>query len=136
MWERAKARLQKVQGEVEPAPTSDDPTTNRPGWQPAVDVYSSERTVDIIAALPGVDVADVDVLLLESELVLGGTRAFPSDLYDHGFQRMEIPLGPFERRVALPPGDYRIVRREAWRGCLLLRLERLQVSPEADPAEG
>ena len=88
------------------------------------------------AVLEALKEEPVDVLLLESELVLGGTRAFPSDLYDHGFQRMEIPLGPFERRVALPPGDYRIVRREAWRGCLLLRLERLQVSPEADPAEG
>jgi HSP20 family molecular chaperone IbpA len=40
--------------------------------------------------------------------------------------RLEIPYGRFERRIALPAGQYELVDRRLEQGCLTLGLRRLR----------
>jgi hypothetical protein len=38
---------------------------------------------------------------------------------------MELPYGRFERRVALPAGEYELVRRDVADGCLTVVMRKL-----------
>lgn len=96
------------------------------GWEPPVDLFETAEELILVAALPGVRAADVDLLVGGRELVIIGTAARPAaaarPLRVH---RMELPHGRFERRVALPAGAYELVRRDLSDGCLTVVLRRL-----------
>src|SRR5882672_4097055 len=47
-------------------------------WEPPVDIFESDREVRIIAALPGVDPADIEVHLDANELVIAGIHRAPA----------------------------------------------------------
>ena len=59
----------------------------------------------ILAALPGVDTDQVQIQIEEGGwLVLIGHRSPRQELRDGAIHILEIPNGPFERRVRLPDG--------------------------------
>jgi HSP20 family protein len=97
---------------------------SRPNWEPPVDIIETGSELLIFVALPGVDPGTVEAAIDGGVLVVGGTRRLPESLRHARIHRMELPYGRFERHIALPPGRYDGVKREAADGCLLFRLHK------------
>jgi HSP20 family molecular chaperone IbpA len=92
-------------------------------WEPPVDLYTrGEAEVLVVIALPGVSAESIELTVDGNELVVRARRELPARAGGAVIQRLEIPYGLFERRLALPPGHYELIGRE-WRdGCLQLLL--------------
>lgn len=97
----------------------------RPRWEPPVDIFETDRELWILVALPGVDARHVEIGVADGVLVIAGERPMPAVQQMATIHRMEIPQGRFERRVALPPGRFDLVRRDIADGCLTLALRKL-----------
>ena len=96
-----------------------------PGWEPPVDLYETGDGLTLCVALPGVAVPELEVSLEAGTVVVRGERAFPGAFQRAIIYRLEIPYGRFERRIALPAGQYQLVDRRLENGCLTLGLRRL-----------
>ena len=101
---------------------------NTPSWEPPIDVFEDEREVAVIVAMPGVAAERVQVVHEAGTLVVRGTRPLPFEGARLRLRQLEIPYGAFERRVALPPGNFEVGRPELSLGCLVLRLRKLPSS--------
>lgn len=95
-----------------------------PAWEPPADVLETEREVLIIVALPGVNAESVEVAIDGDDLILAGTRTLPRQLATAVIHRMELPQGRFERRLRLPGGRYKDIRRTSADGCLVIVLTK------------
>lgn len=93
-------------------------------WEPPVDMLETDHAVLILAALPGVDVQEVQAVIEDGVLVIAGVRVLPAELRTATIHRLELPQGRFERRVDLPAGRYDSVRRTEVNGCLLITLTK------------
>lgn len=120
MWTQALgalARAERMHREVfRPVPL---------GWEPPIDLLETEDALVIVAALPGVGVDDVELVIGGGELAIVGQRRLPAGLREARVHRMELPHGRFERRVGLPPGTYELSGRELRDGCLVVTLRKL-----------
>jgi len=96
-----------------------------PGWEPPVDLYETGDGLTLCVVLPGVAADELEVFLESGTVVVRGARAFPVAYQRAIIYRLEIPYGRFERRVALPAGQYQLVDRRLENGCLTLGLRRL-----------
>lgn len=96
----------------------------RAGWEPPVDVFADGDQILVEVALPGVPADRIELICAPGELVVRGERRLPRRLASAAIQRLEIPHGHFERRLALPPGLWALVRQELADGCLHLLLAR------------
>lgn len=94
----------------------------RPAWEPPIDIYETEREVLIVVALPGVDPAQVDIVIESDALTIRGDRRMPVASDAPVIRRLEIPHGRFERRIELPALRLEIARKEMSHGCLWLNL--------------
>ena len=94
-------------------------------WEPLADVVASQGELRVVVALPGVAMERLDVALEDSVIVVRGERPLGTGLLAGEILRLEIPYGRFERRIALPPGIYRLAEMQLDNGCLKLHLERL-----------
>ena len=97
-------------------------------WEPPVDIIETEREVLIFVALPGVSLDKAEAVIDGGDLVIAGTRVLPPELRTATIHRLELPQGRFERRVRLPTGRYRDVRRSAADGCLVIALRKAEAS--------
>jgi HSP20 family molecular chaperone IbpA len=95
-------------------------------WEPPVDIIETEREVLIFVALPGVSLDKAEAVIDGADLVIAGTRVLPPELRTATIHRLELPQGRFERRVRLPTGRYRDVRRSAADGCLVVTLRKAE----------
>jgi HSP20 family protein len=95
-------------------------------WEPPVDILETEREVLLFFALPGVSIDKVEAAIDGLDLVVAGTRTLPPELRTAVIHRIELPQGRFERRVRLPAGRYRDVRRSAADGCLVITLLKVE----------
>jgi HSP20 family protein len=95
------------------------------GWEPPVDVLETEGELVIMAALPGIHVDEVEIVVHDGSLAIVGIRRLPAFLQRARVLRMELPHGRFERRVAIPPGRYELSRRDLADGLLVVALRRL-----------
>ena len=95
------------------------------GWEPPVDVLETRDELVIMAALPGVHVDEVEIVIHDSSIAIVGVRKLPAFLGRARVHRMELPHGRFERRVAIPPGQYELTRREIADGLLVVALRRI-----------
>jgi HSP20 family protein len=100
----------------------------QPAWEPPVDILETEFEVLALVALPGVDAANVEAAIEDDELVIAGTRTYPSILRTAVIHRLELPQGRFYRRLRLPAGRYSDVRRTVAEGCLLITLKKAGAS--------
>lgn len=96
----------------------------RPHWEPPVDVYAGSDQVLIEVALPGVPADRMELILGPGELVIRGERTLPNRPAGTALQRLEIPYGRFERRLALGPGQWDLTDQRLADGCLQLLLAR------------
>jgi HSP20 family molecular chaperone IbpA len=128
MWSQAfelLARAERMHREVfRPVPSA----AHVPAWEPPVDILETESELLIIVALPGVDAERIEAAIVDGDLVIAGTRVLPRELRTATIHRLELPQGRFERRVRLPAGKYRQPRRSVANGCLLIRLDKAEVS--------
>ena len=93
-------------------------------WEPPVDVFADGDEILVEVALPGVPSERIELVCAPGELVVRGERRLPRRLASAAIQRLEIPHGRFERRLALPPGRWALVGQELTNGCLQLLLAR------------
>lgn len=98
------------------------PPSTRPNWEPPVDIFETDRELWIVAALPGVAAAAIEVTVTDGVIQIAGDRQAPTPKPDAVVHRLEIPQGRFARRIALPGGTYELARRDARDGCLTLVL--------------
>jgi HSP20 family protein len=80
--------------------------SRKPSWEPPINVVETDESLWVILAIPGVAVDRVDVRLEGRELVITGDRPLPGCCRDGELKIWEIPLGHFERRVALAAGEH------------------------------
>ena len=93
-------------------------------WEPPIDVFEDEREIVVIVAMPGVAAERMEVAHEAGALVVRGTRPLPFQGARGRLRQLEIPYGAFERRIALPPGNFEVGRPEVAQGCLVLRLRK------------
>ena len=94
-----------------------------PAWEPSVDFYETDDGLTLEVALPGVAQDAIEIALEPGSVLVRGERAFPLE-QGAVIYRLEIPYGRFERRISLPPGQYRLAERKLENGCLKLALRR------------
>ena len=93
-----------------------------PNWEPPLDIFATEGALTIVAALPGVELQDIEVSIEPELLRVAGVRRLPAAACGMAIQRLEIPHGRFERRIRLPAGRWEVGRSVLENGCLLLSL--------------
>ena len=96
-----------------------------PSWEPPVDLFETPEEIGILVALPGVEPANVQVVIEDGMLIVTGVRTMPAADRASVIRRLEIPHGRFERRIELATGRYELRRRDVVNGCLLLTLRKL-----------
>jgi HSP20 family protein len=100
----------------------------RANWEPPVDMLETADKILILAALPGVDAAQVRAVIQDGVLVISGERVLPDEARTATIHRLELPQGWFERRVELPAGRYDSVKSATANGCLVITLTKVQRS--------
>ena len=96
-----------------------------PCWEPPVDLYENGAELRLLVALPGVTAQQVEVVLTPTLIIVRGERSLPTNSRRAAIHRLEIPYGRFERRIALPAGQFELLDRRLEHGCLVLELRRL-----------
>ena len=99
-----------------------------PAWEPPVDIFETDQEVLVFVGLLGVHPDQLETIIDDGNLVVAGTRQLPSVLRTAAIHRLELPQGRFERRIRLPAGRYRGVRRAMVDGCVLVTLEKMGVA--------
>src|SRR5262245_31890455 len=84
-------------GGPEAPPTDLDPSA----WSPTVDVYDSPDELLILAEVPGVDPATIDLAVTGNVLTLRGVKE-TGHLPEPFLQIRERPFGSFHRQITLP----------------------------------
>lgn len=82
----------------------DVPSVRRTLWMPSVESYSKDGELVFRAELPGLDVKDLDVSIIDRELVIKGERKAEKGAKEENYIYREIDYGSFERRFVLPEG--------------------------------
>lgn len=95
-----------------------------PSWLPPVDIFEQEGSLLIVVALPDVPPEQVEVLSESGGLVVRGERPLPTACRQAVIRQLEIPYGRFERRIALPAGEFVLARKAFSDGCLALVLQK------------
>ncbi len=124
MWERARRLLDEVDRLQDRLLDRGSGRPSRRCWRPAVDVFEIPDGLIVLAALPGVDPAQVQVGVQAGRVVIRGSRRLPMGLRGAHVHRLEIPHGEFERVVPLPSGSFEIEAPRFCDGCLMLVLKR------------
>lgn len=123
IWEHTRVLLEesgRTREETRRAAMSREHAT----WQPPVDVFETTAAYWLVVALPGVDPARVEIEIEDRHLAIRGARSLGEICQDATVHRLEIPHGPFERRLALPPGRVELGERRFVNGCLALELRK------------
>lgn len=71
-------------------------------WVPPVDIREERDRFVILADVPGVDVAKIDVHMENGILTIKGERSDDTAEQKNGYKRVERPRGTFYRRFTLP----------------------------------
>jgi len=76
----------------------------RPAWEPPVNLIETEETLWVMSAISGVAADNVNVRIEGRDLVIEGERPLPPCCKDGELKLWEVPLGRFERRLAVIEG--------------------------------
>jgi HSP20 family protein len=71
---------------------------------PSVDVRDTGKAVEVVAELPGMQEADIDVSVAEGALTIRGEKKSEREEKDKGYLLRERSFGRIERVVPLPDG--------------------------------
>ena len=106
-------------------------------WQPLYDLYIMEGEMVITVEIAGIKPSDFSIHITRNHLVINGTRRSPEILSKKQckFHNIEIPYGPFYRRIDFPlpvePKQYQYCLNN---GILILRfpVEKEKIIPIED----
>lgn len=70
-------------------------------WQPAIDIYETEKAIVVRVELAGVQRSDLRVSVDADWLRILGVRKPPTETEVQRLHQMEIPCGPFERSIQI-----------------------------------
>jgi HSP20 family molecular chaperone IbpA len=95
-------RAEPQKGAVHQPSRSNGPEQTRPGvvYSPATDIFETENSITVLADMPGVQAADLQIDLRESVLTLTGRVAAPESGYESDVLR-EYRSGTFFRQFTL-----------------------------------
>ncbi|MFQ3592962.1 MAG: Hsp20/alpha crystallin family protein [Gemmataceae bacterium] len=100
-------------------------------WAPRVDVEEDDKQFVIKADLPGVDVKDVEVSIVDNVLVLRGHKKEEREEKNKNYHRLERFEGQFHREIALPRGiDAEHIQAKSHQGVLTVTIPK---KPEVQP---
>lgn len=71
-------------------------------WQPAIDVYETDKDIVVLVELAGIKEDEVEVIVHNDVLVVRGERKDIKQGIKRTYSQMEILWGPFERDITLP----------------------------------
>ncbi|CAN5671135.1 hypothetical protein BH23CHL3_BH23CHL3_07670 [soil metagenome] len=71
-------------------------------WRPALDVFTTEAALEVVAELAGMSSDQIDVMVEGDILSIRGTRERPEAQHVRSFYEARIPFGPFLAEVAIP----------------------------------
>ena len=92
---------------------------------PPVNIFDSSEGALIVAEVPGLDTAKLDISGTGHTLTISGERQFEPDGRGWGYHRRELSEGRFSRSIQLP-NDYEASQAEAHyeAGLLIVRVPR------------
>ena len=100
-------------------------------FNPAIDIREGDNAYTVMAELPGIDPADVEITLQEGTLLLKGEKKFEQESKGEGYHRVERSYGSFRRSIALPKGvDAEHIDATFHNGLLTVNIPKL---PEQKP---
>jgi HSP20 family protein len=107
-------------------------------WTPRVDIREDANRFVILADLPGVDPADVEILMDKGILSIKGERRAEVEDASERFSRIERRYGSFHRRFALPDGaDPDGITAQGRHGVLEIHIpKRPESTPRRIPVAG
>lgn len=68
-----------------------------------LDIYETNDSLVVKAAIPGVDPKDVDISVEEDVLTIKGSYETRDDVQEEHYHRRELRSGSFQRALRLPP---------------------------------
>jgi HSP20 family protein len=71
-------------------------------WRPATDVYETEEVVVVRMDVSGMKRDSFEITIDGEDVVIRGQRKDPTPPGRKHFHKMEINVGPFERRIRVP----------------------------------
>jgi HSP20 family protein len=124
MWGEALAALERAEQQHRRFFALRGAQTRVSTWEPPADVFESDSEIYIVVALPGVPAEAIHLTVEGAELVVQTERPPCDAIGTMRVRRLEIPYGPFERRIVLSPGNYTLREQRLLNGCLELHLVR------------
>lgn len=104
-------------------------------WSPAADVYETSEEVVLAVELPGVQLEDVHLEVLDGKLRVSGVRRAEEGVPPRQFVRMERIYGSFSRDFSVPASiDASLIKATLKAGILRVtapKVERAQPIPVA-----
>jgi HSP20 family protein len=73
-------------------------------WIPAFDITENEKEYKVSAELPGIDVTNLEVTLVEGVLKIKGEKRQESEKKEDNYLRIERSYGSFDRSFKIPDG--------------------------------
>jgi HSP20 family protein len=114
------SELEKIIDDVFGRGASGGPTSS---WSPPADVFVAGNKVVVRFDVAGVPRDEINLTYAEGELRVRGVRVEHGDEQKDTYWQMEIPHGPFERRVKIPvPVDADRIEAASRDGILEARL--------------
>ncbi len=71
-------------------------------WRPAVEVYETGDTLEVVAEIAGMDADDIDIVLEGDVLTIQGSRPDSSDCENRSYHIAHIEYGAFEVELRIP----------------------------------
>ncbi len=98
-------------------------------WVPQVDISEDQAGYTVVADVPGIDPADVEITLHNNVLTIRGERGEDQETEDKGIRRRERVRGSFMRRFTMPESvDETGVTATAANGVLKITIPRVSAS--------
>jgi len=94
-------------------------------WAPLTDVYETETELIVTVDIAGMNVRDISVVADGDDITIRGVRQEIAPRCKKQFHKMEIQVGPFQRRIHAPvPIDPESMSTTYSNGLLEVRLKR------------
>ncbi|MGC4106523.1 MAG: Hsp20/alpha crystallin family protein [Thermomicrobiales bacterium] len=120
--------------------------SQRGGWRPALEVFETTDTFEVVAELAGMNPDDIDIIVERDVLSIRGVRPDPSTCLHRSYHEARIPYGAFSADALIPFAvDVDAAEATYQNGFLHVRIPRTQGRTivarridrdDAHPAEG
>ena len=108
---------------------NDDASAATASWTPSVDISENKNAFTLIADIPGVDPANIDIAMEKGVLTIKGERQTESTEEGENYRRVERQSGQFYRRFTLPDSaDADKIEAKSAHGVLTVTIPKQEVA--------